>query len=81
MKENFGLCNHFLNAALNSDLTDEQADGTYTYIIESWVRKVCAMVRESGEDKRGLRASSLQCLSAMVLFPLLNDFLEQQVCL
>ncbi|RWR95224.1 protein EFR3 A-like protein isoform X2 [Cinnamomum micranthum f. kanehirae] len=45
-----------------------QADGTYTYTIESLARKVCAMARESGEDKRCLRASSLQCLSAMVWF-------------
>ncbi|XP_058084129.1 protein SEMI-ROLLED LEAF 2 [Magnolia sinica] len=47
-----------------------QADGTYTYNIESLVPKVCALARESGEecDKRCLRASSLQCLSAMVWF-------------
>ncbi|XXG53982.1 hypothetical protein AAC387_Pa03g1977 [Persea americana] len=45
-----------------------QADGTYTYNIESLVRKVCDLARESGEEKRCLRASSLQCLSAMVWF-------------
>lgn len=71
MKENLGLCNHFLDALFNSEMMDEQADGTYTYSIESLARKVCAMARESGEDKRCLRASSLQCLSAMVLFPFL----------
>lgn len=71
MKENLGLCNHFLDALFNSEMMDEQADGTYTYTIESLARKVCAMARESGEDKRCLRASSLQCLSAMVLFPFL----------
>ncbi|KAL5983534.1 hypothetical protein ACLOJK_017621 [Asimina triloba] len=45
-----------------------QADGTYTHNIESLVPKVCAMARESCEDhdKSCLRASSLQCLSAMV---------------
>ena len=45
-----------------------QADGTYTHNIESLVHKVCALAHESGDDhqKRCLRASSLQCLSAMV---------------
>ncbi|PRQ42389.1 hypothetical protein RchiOBHm_Chr3g0457131 [Rosa chinensis] len=47
-----------------------QADGTYTHNIESLVHKVCKLAHESGEDhqKRCLRASSLQCLSAMVQF-------------
>lgn len=45
-----------------------QADGTYTYNVESLVLQVCALARESGEDKHCLRASSLQCLSAMVWF-------------
>ncbi|ERN02110.1 uncharacterized protein LOC18430213 [Amborella trichopoda] len=47
-----------------------QADGTYTHNIEGLVRKVCVLARESGEEseKRRLRASSLQCLSAMVWF-------------
>ncbi|XP_059652292.1 protein SEMI-ROLLED LEAF 2 [Cornus florida] len=47
-----------------------QVDGTYTYNIESLVQKVCILARETGEEhqKRCLRASSLQCLSAMVWF-------------
>ncbi|GMN44036.1 hypothetical protein TIFTF001_013233 [Ficus carica] len=47
-----------------------QADGTYTHNIESFVQKVCMLARERGGDnqRRCLRASSLQCLSAMVWF-------------
>nr|XP_011466140.1 PREDICTED: uncharacterized protein LOC101313033 isoform X1 [Fragaria vesca subsp. vesca] len=47
-----------------------QTDGTYTHNIESLVHKVCELAHESGEDiqKRCLRASSLQCLSAMIQF-------------
>ncbi|GFS38930.1 uncharacterized protein Acr_00g0060280 [Actinidia rufa] len=47
-----------------------QVDGTYTYNIENLVHKVCILARETGEEheKRCLRASSLQCLSAMVWF-------------
>ncbi|PHU25855.1 hypothetical protein BC332_04187 [Capsicum chinense] len=44
-----------------------QVDGTHTYNIETLVPKVCSLARETGEEreKRSLRASSLQCLSAM----------------
>ncbi|KAM3250975.1 hypothetical protein P3L10_005045 [Capsicum annuum] len=47
-----------------------QVDGTHSYNIETLVPKVCSLARETGEEreKRSLRASSLQCLSAMVLF-------------
>lgn len=47
----------------------EQADGTYTHNIESFVHKVCLLARERGGDhqRHSLRASSLQCLSAMVI--------------
>lgn len=47
-----------------------QADGTYTHNIESFVQKLCMLARERGGDnqRRCLRASSLQCLSAMVWF-------------
>ncbi|KAA8545252.1 hypothetical protein F0562_020036 [Nyssa sinensis] len=47
-----------------------QVDGTYTYNIENLVHKVCTLACETGEEheKRRLRASSLQCLSAMVWF-------------
>ncbi|CAB4304526.1 unnamed protein product [Prunus armeniaca] len=47
-----------------------QTDGTYTHTIESLVHRVCKLARESGEDhqRRCLRASSLQRLSAMVQF-------------
>ncbi|KAK7392085.1 hypothetical protein VNO78_20512 [Psophocarpus tetragonolobus] len=47
-----------------------QVDATYTHNIEKLVRKVCMLSQEHGEtcEKRCLRASSLQCLSAMVWF-------------
>ncbi|KAK7278015.1 hypothetical protein RJT34_23036 [Clitoria ternatea] len=47
-----------------------QVDATYTHNIEKLVRKVCNLARERGEthEKCCLRASSLQCLSAMVWF-------------
>lgn len=45
-----------------------QVDSTYTHNIEKLVRKVCMLSQEPGEthENRCLRASSLQCLSAMV---------------
>ncbi|KDP23388.1 hypothetical protein JCGZ_23221 [Jatropha curcas] len=47
-----------------------QTDGTYTHNIEKFVHKVCKLAREHGDEhqKNRLRASSLQCLSAMVWF-------------
>lgn len=47
----------------------EQADGTYTHNIEKLVHKVCALAHEKGDEheRHCLRASSLQCLSAMVV--------------
>ncbi|KAL3538274.1 hypothetical protein ACH5RR_001640 [Cinchona calisaya] len=47
-----------------------QVDGTYAYNLESLVHKVCSIAEETGEEhqKCCLRASSLQCLSAMVWF-------------
>uniref|UniRef100_A0A803PW87 Uncharacterized protein n=1 Tax=Cannabis sativa TaxID=3483 RepID=A0A803PW87_CANSA len=47
-----------------------QTDAMYTHNIEGFVQKVCVLARVKGEDhqKRCLRASSLQCLSAMVWF-------------
>ncbi|XP_074311303.1 protein SEMI-ROLLED LEAF 2 isoform X1 [Silene latifolia] len=47
-----------------------QTDGTYAHNIGSSIRKLCMLAREMGEehDKRTLRASSLQCLSAMVWY-------------
>ncbi|XP_041018680.1 protein SEMI-ROLLED LEAF 2-like [Juglans microcarpa x Juglans regia] len=47
-----------------------QADGTYTHNIENLVLKVCALACEKGDEhqRRYLRASSLQCLSAMIWF-------------
>lgn len=44
-------------------------DGTYTHNIENFVDKVCILAHKSGDEheKRGLRASSLRCLSAMVI--------------
>ena len=54
---------------LSVDWIYEQEDGTYTHNIEKLVRKVCALAREKGEEHQNasLRASSLQCLSAMVV--------------
>lgn len=47
----------------------KQMDATYTHNIEKLVPKVCMLSREHGEacEKRCLSASSLQCLSAMVI--------------
>ncbi|KAK9673386.1 hypothetical protein RND81_12G164300 [Saponaria officinalis] len=47
-----------------------QTDGTYAHNIGSFVRKLCMLARETGEEheKRTLRASCLQCLSAMVWY-------------
>jgi hypothetical protein len=47
-----------------------QVDGTYTHNIENLVHKVSILARGTEEDpqKRVLRASSLQCLSAMLWF-------------
>lgn len=45
-----------------------QLDGTYTHNIENYVHEVCKLARDKGVEHqtRCLRASSLQCLSAMV---------------
>ncbi|KAL1212768.1 Protein SEMI-ROLLED LEAF 2 [Cardamine amara subsp. amara] len=47
-----------------------QVDGTYTYTIEKFAHKICSLAREEGDEyqKQCLRASGLQCLSAMVWF-------------
>ncbi|CAL5208665.1 unnamed protein product [Lathyrus oleraceus] len=47
-----------------------QVDSTYTHNIEKLVKKVCMLSQEPGEtlENCSLRASSLQCLSAMVWF-------------
>ncbi|MED6134455.1 hypothetical protein PIB30_037252 [Stylosanthes scabra] len=47
-----------------------QVDATYARSIEKLVRKVCMLSKEHGKthENRCLRASSLQCLSAMVWF-------------
>ncbi|XP_010546763.1 PREDICTED: uncharacterized protein LOC104818746 [Tarenaya hassleriana] len=47
-----------------------QVDGSYTHNIENFVHKVCSLAHEDGDEhqKRCLRASGLQCLSAMVWF-------------
>ncbi|KAK4748810.1 hypothetical protein SAY87_015396 [Trapa incisa] len=44
-----------------------QTDTTYAHNIEKYVHKVCALV-DGGDTKPQLRASVLQCLSAMVWF-------------
>lgn len=47
----------------------EQTDGTYTHNIEKFVHQVCNLARVHGDEHHTscLRASSLQCLSAMVI--------------
>ncbi|CAN7080354.1 unnamed protein product [Brassica oleracea var. botrytis] len=47
-----------------------QVDRTYTHSIEKFAHRVCSLAREEGDEhqKRCLRASGLQCLSAMVWF-------------
>ncbi|KAF8394670.1 hypothetical protein HHK36_020886 [Tetracentron sinense] len=58
-----------------------QADGTYTHNIESFVHKVCMLAREAGEEhnKCCLRASSLQCISAMIATYVFDRSLQLQV--
>ncbi|KAK4424539.1 protein SEMI-ROLLED LEAF 2 [Sesamum alatum] len=53
-----------------------QVDGTYTHNIENFVDKVCMLAHKTEDEhqKRGLRASSLRCLSAMVWF--MGEFLH-----
>ncbi|KAJ4817138.1 ARM repeat superfamily protein [Rhynchospora pubera] len=45
-----------------------QADNTYARNIESLVSKVCSLSNDSRENHTHIRASSLQCLSAMIWF-------------
>lgn len=47
-----------------------QVDGTYTRNIENLAHRVCMLARTIGDEhqKHSLKASSLQCLSAMVWF-------------
>lgn len=54
---------------LSVDETYGQADGTYTLNIEKLVCKVCALACDKSDEhqRHCLRASSLQCLSAMVV--------------
>uniref|UniRef100_A0A803L4F5 Uncharacterized protein n=1 Tax=Chenopodium quinoa TaxID=63459 RepID=A0A803L4F5_CHEQI len=49
---------------------DVQTDGTYARNIATFVSKVCILARESGVEhpKHSLRASCLQCLSAMIWY-------------
>lgn len=63
----------FLLFCILFDLTHGQVDGTYTYNIENLVHKVCMLARgaEGEHQKSCLRASGLQCLSAMVLCSLI----------
>ncbi|TYH34672.1 hypothetical protein ES332_D13G141400v1 [Gossypium tomentosum] len=53
-----------------------QADGTYTHNIEKFVHKVCKLAHEDGEEhlRSCLRASSLQCLSAMIVHATLDNY-------
>ena len=37
-------------------------------ILKAWFAKVCALSRQQGEEHSLLRAASLQCLSAMVMY-------------
>ncbi|KAM7274041.1 hypothetical protein ACFE04_028705 [Oxalis oulophora] len=47
-----------------------QADSTYTHSIEKFVPKICVLAKTNEEEnqRRCLRAASLQCLSSMVWF-------------
>lgn len=45
-----------------------QVDNTYARNIESLVSKVCSLCNDPRENNNGIRASSLQCLSALIWF-------------
>ncbi|KAL9255437.1 SEMI-ROLLED LEAF 2-like protein [Drosera capensis] len=47
-----------------------QTDGTYAHSIESMAHQVAKLARETGDEhqKLSLRASSMQCLAAMIWF-------------
>ncbi|KAL2490399.1 Uncharacterized protein Adt_26027 [Abeliophyllum distichum] len=55
---------------LLGDSKQDTVDGTYTHNIENLVHRVCTLARTTGDEhqKHSLKASSLQCLSAMVWF-------------
>ncbi|KAF2324021.1 hypothetical protein GH714_006216 [Hevea brasiliensis] len=45
-----------------------ETDGTYTHNIENFVHQVCKLARVHGDEhhESRVRASSLQCVSAMI---------------
>ncbi|MED6160367.1 hypothetical protein PIB30_050822 [Stylosanthes scabra] len=52
------------------DFIECQTDGTYMFNLEGFIRKLCQLAQEVGEDERSLhlRSAGLQALSYMVRF-------------
>uniref|UniRef100_A0A0D9VT81 Uncharacterized protein n=1 Tax=Leersia perrieri TaxID=77586 RepID=A0A0D9VT81_9ORYZ len=59
---------HILGCQTLAKFIYSQVDNTYARDIESLVRKGCALSQQQGVEHSLLRASSLQCLSAMIWF-------------
>lgn len=58
----FSVCHVYFHIMIR-----KQADNTYARNIESLVSKVCSLCNDPREDHNCIRASSLQCLSALVI--------------
>ncbi|XP_078438492.1 protein SEMI-ROLLED LEAF 2 [Wolffia australiana] len=61
---------HIIGCETLTTFIFSQVDGTYAHAIENLTRRVCQIAKEGNDEDsaRRLKASSLECLSAMVWF-------------